>query len=53
MATITIRIDETEKEALQKIAKENDMSVSQIVRRAIKEFLMTDRVTKKLNENPN
>ena len=39
MATISIRIEETEKEALQEFAKENDLSVSQVVRRAIKEFI--------------
>jgi predicted transcriptional regulator len=39
LATISIRIEETEKEALQEFAKENDLSVSQVVRRAIKEFI--------------
>lgn len=39
LTTITIRIEESEKEALQKIAKEQDLSVSQVVRRAIKDFL--------------
>lgn len=39
MTSITVRISEEEKEKLQKIAKEIDMSVSQIVRRAIKEYL--------------
>lgn len=37
--TITIRIDEKEKEKLQEIADVNDLTLSQIVRRAIKEFL--------------
>jgi predicted transcriptional regulator len=36
---ITIRIDEIEKELLQEYAEEQDMSVSQIIRRLIKEFL--------------
>ena len=37
--TITVRIDENEKEALQKIAEEQDLTLSQVVRRAIKEFI--------------
>ena len=40
MATISIRIEETEKEALQKFAKEHDLTISQVVRRAIKDFLI-------------
>jgi predicted transcriptional regulator len=36
---ITIRIDEIEKELLQEYAEERDMTVSQIIRRLIKEFL--------------
>ena len=39
MTTISIRIDESEKEALQEYAKEHDLTVSQVVRRAIKSFL--------------
>lgn len=39
MATISIRIDEKEKELLNKYANENDLSMSQVVRKAIKEFL--------------
>lgn len=39
MTSISIRLEETEKEALQKYAKENDLSVSQVVRKAIKDFL--------------
>ena len=39
MTTISIRIDETEKEALQKYAKEQDLTISQAVRKAIKEWL--------------
>jgi predicted transcriptional regulator len=39
MATISIRIDEKEKELLNKYADENDLSMSQVVRKAIKEFL--------------
>ena len=36
---ITIRIDEIEKELLQEYAEERDMTVSQIIRRLIKELL--------------
>ena len=39
MTSISIRIDESEKEAIQKCAKDNDLTVSQVIRRAIKEFL--------------
>lgn len=53
MTSITIRIEETEKEALQKFAKENDLSVSQAVRRAIKYLLDLDRVADEFNKIPN
>ena len=56
MATISIRIDETEKEALQKYANDNDLSISQVVRRAIKDFLLMDQMNKAvdaLNKIPN
>ena len=39
MASISIRLSEEEKERLQKIAKEQDLTLSQLIRRAIKEFL--------------
>lgn len=42
MATISIRVDEDIKEALNKYADENDLSMSQVIRKAIKEFL-TDK----------
>lgn len=44
MATISIRIEDNEKEALQQFAQENDLSVSQVVRRAIKEFLRMNEI---------
>lgn len=40
MANLSVRIEEAEKEALQKYAKENDLAISQVVRKAIKEFLV-------------
>lgn len=39
MASISIRLSEEEKERLQKIAREQDLTLSQLIRRAIKEFL--------------
>ena len=39
MATITIRIEENEKLAIQEYAQKNDLSMSQIIRKAIKELL--------------
>lgn len=53
MATISIRIEETEKEALQQFAQENDLSVSQVVRKAIKEFLRMNEIAEELNKIPN
>ena len=38
MAMLSIRIEDNDKEALQKYANENDLSVSQVIREAIKEF---------------
>lgn len=45
MAKLSLRIDEQDKEILEKIAEEQDLSVSQLVRRAIKDYL------DKLNNN--
>lgn len=53
MTTISIRIEEVEKEALQKFAQENDLSVSQVVRKAIKEFLRMNEIAEELNKIPN
>ena len=53
MTTISIRIEEAEKEALQKFAQENDLSVSQVVRKAIKEFLRMNEIAEELNKIPN
>ena len=43
MAILSIRIEDNDKEALQKYANENDLSVSQVIRKAIKEFLNKER----------
>ena len=39
MERITIRLDEVEKELLQDYAEENNTTISQVIRRLIKEFL--------------
>ena len=39
MAKITIRIDDIEKELLEDYAEEHDDTISQVIRRLIKEFL--------------
>lgn len=38
MTTITIRLEETEKQAIAQFAEVNDLSMSQVVRRALKEY---------------
>ncbi len=42
MATISVRIDDAEKEALQKIAQEKDVAISWLVRQLIKDYLKKD-----------
>lgn len=39
MTSITIRIDDAEKVAIQKYADEHDLSMSWVIRKAVKEFL--------------
>jgi hypothetical protein len=39
MYGLSVRIEEAEKEMLLKYAKKNDLTISQVVRKAIKEFL--------------
>ena len=43
MAMLSIRIEDNDKEALQKYANENDLSVSQVIRKAIKECLNKEK----------
>ena len=45
MTTISIRIEEAEKEIIQNLAKQQDLSVSQIVRRAIKDYFVNNQIT--------
>lgn len=53
MTTVTIRINETEKEALQNYAREHDLSVSQVIRRAIKDFLRMNEIAEEFIKIPN
>ena len=43
MAMLSIRIEDNDKEALQKYANENDLNVSQVIRKVIKEFLSKEK----------
>ena len=53
LTTISIRLSDEEKEALQKFAKEHDLTISQVVRRAIKDLLLMDKLAEKFNKIPN
>lgn len=46
MTTISIRIEDDEKEQIQRYAEEHDLSMSWVIRRAIKEFLASQEDTK-------
>ena len=46
MTTVSIRMEDDEKEQLQKYAEEHDLSMSWVIRRAIKEFLAKQEETK-------
>ena len=39
MTTISVRLSEEEKRAIEEFAKKEDLTMSQIVRKALKEFL--------------
>lgn len=39
MTTIGVRVDDSEKQALVEYAKTHDLTISQLIRRLIKEFL--------------
>ena len=53
MTTMSIRLDEKEKELLQELAKKRDMSVSQIVRKAIRDYIFMENAIDALNNIPN
>ena len=40
MTTISVRMSEEEKEKLEQFAKEEDLTMSQIIRRALKEYML-------------
>lgn len=46
MTTITIRLEESEKETIAQYANENDLSMSQVVRRALKLFFAEEQKNK-------
>ncbi len=39
MKTISLRLEDTEKEQLENYCKNNDITMSQVIRKLIKEFL--------------
>ena len=39
MTTISVRLEDSEKELLKEYADKNDLSMSQVIRKAIKEFI--------------
>lgn len=39
LVKMSLRVSETEKEAIAQYAQEHDLSMSQVIRKAIKEFL--------------
>lgn len=39
MTTISVRIEDNEKELLKQYAEKNDLSMSQVIRKAIKELI--------------
>lgn len=43
MTTISVRLEDSEKEQLKKYADENDLSMSQVIRKAIKELIQNNK----------
>lgn len=39
MTTISVRLEDSEKELLKEYADKNDLSMSQVIRRAIRDFI--------------
>lgn len=46
MTTVSIRMEDIEKEQIQKYADAHDLSMSQVIRRAIRDFLAQEQKTK-------
>lgn len=42
MKTVSVRLEDAEKELLQKYAEKNDLTMSQVLRKAMKEFLQKE-----------
>ena len=51
MTTISIRIEDDEKERIQEYADEHDLSMSQVIRRAVREFLLGQQHCVMANED--
>lgn len=43
MTTITVRLEEAEKQALAEYAKKNDLSMSQVIRQILKDYLKNNQ----------
>ena len=46
LTSITIRLEESEKQAIVEFANANDLSMAQVVRRAIKDYLAAQQQEK-------
>lgn len=42
MTTVSVRLEDSEKEVLKEYADKHDLSMSQVIRKAIKEFIAQD-----------
>ena len=43
LKTISVRLSEEEKQKIEDFAKDNDLTLSQVIRKAIKEFLEREK----------
>jgi predicted transcriptional regulator len=43
MTTISVRLEDSEKEQLKEYADKNDLSMSQVIRKAIKELIQDNK----------
>ena len=51
MTTMSIRIAQEEKETIQNLAKELDLSASHLVRKAIKEFILANKAKEEVGSD--
>lgn len=42
MVSVSVRMEDAEKDALQKYAEENDLTMSQVIRKAVREFIQKE-----------